>query len=195
MKYLNIISLLSVSILVFTGCDNTISKSDYYDSDDYLIYQIQNATNKIEIEYNDLPTDAVATIEISYSTDTFLSEIYASGLGYELTLADIDIDEALFKKIYFNLDGKKLESEKDEDKADCFQLVYPVTFIMPDGSSIIVQSDNEEDWEELKSWYDDNPNSEDWPDLQYPVDVILEDGTTTTINSDEEMDSIKLSCE
>ena len=57
-----------------------------------------------------------------------------------------------------------------------------------------VWNPNEEDWEELKSWYDDNPNSEDWPDLQYPVDIILEDGTTTTINSDEEMDSIKLSC-
>ena len=88
------------------------------------------------------------------------------------------------------------ESEMDGAKSscvDCFQLVYPVTFIMPDRSSIVIESDS---WEELISWYDENPNSyEEWPSFQYPVDIILEDGTTTTINSDQEMDSIKLSCE
>jgi hypothetical protein len=193
MRYFNIVGFLSIFILI--GCKNKISKSDYYNSDEYLIYQIKNATNKIEIEYNDLPPNTIANIEISYSSYVFLSEMYASGLGYELTINDVNTDESLFKKIYFNLDGRKLESKKDEGKTDCFYLVYPVTFIMPDGSNVIVESDSEGDWEELKNWYDDNPNSEDWPDLQYPVDIILEDGTTTIINNEEEMNSIKVSCQ
>ena len=67
---------------------------------------------------------------------------------------------------------------------------------MPDGSTITV--DNDEDWGALRSWYEENPGSEEEPALQYPVDIIYEtnEGTVTvTINNDEEMETAEEECE
>ena len=182
------------SVLVLIRCDSIMSKSDsYYDSDEYLISQIQNATNKIQIEYNELPTDVITTIETSYSSEVFLNKMCAVELGYELTMGDANLEEN-FSKIYFDLEGRKLE-EKDYDKWDCFDFVYPVTFIMSDGLNITVTSNDEEGWEELKNWFDENPNSEFEWNLQYPVDIVLEDESILTVNTIEEIFDIKENCE
>ena len=81
---------------------------------------------------------------------------------------------------------------KDKRYWDCFELVYPVTFIMPDGSIITVS--NREDWDNVKGWYDSNPDSEERPFLQYPVGISYRDGTNQTINNDEEMGTAKRDC-
>ena len=69
---------------------------------------------------------------------------------------------------------------------------------MPDGSTITVETDDEEGWNELKDWYDDNPGYEEvMPEFQYPVDIIYrtEDGDSTiTINNEEEMLAAKNAC-
>ena len=85
-------------------------------------------------------------------------------------------------------------SYRDKDKRywDCFELVYPVTFIMPDGSTIAVA--DRDDWDDVKSWYDSNPDSEEKPSLQYPVDISYRDGTIQTIDNDEEMGVSKRDC-
>ena len=125
-------NIFSISLIFFAiGCNSFIIKDDknIETYDDELITQIQNATNKTEIGYYDLPTNVISTIENSYNNKSFLSELRASGLGYELTYSEID--ETSFKKIYFNLEGRKLISKKDYEKRDdkCFELVYPITFI------------------------------------------------------------------
>ena len=66
---------------------------------------------------------------------------------------------------------------------------------MPDGSSITI--DDEEDWVNLRNWYEANPDSEEEPALQYPVDIVYDtdEGTVTvTINNDEEMDAAEEEC-
>ena len=91
---------------------------------------------------------------------------------------------------------KKLESKYDKEGWECFEFVYPITFIMSDGSSIIVSSDDEEGWEELKNWYDENSDAdlEEW-DLEYPVEVILEvDSSALVINNEEELIDLKEGC-
>ena len=187
--------IFSISLLFFAiGCNSLIIKDDknIETYDDELIMHIQNATNKTEIGYNDLPINIISTIENSYNNKLFLSELIAYGLGYELTYSDTD--ETSFKKIYFNLEGRKLISKKNYDKRDekCFELVYPSTFIMPDESIITISSN--EDWQKIKDWYNANDDSEERPNLQYPVDIIYDDGNTVTINNEEEMTLIKNSC-
>ena len=94
------------------------------------------------------------------------------------------------RRVYEYCDGE------DEYDRECFELVLPVTFVMPDGSSITI--DNEEDWGDLRGWYEANPGSEEEPALQYPVDIVYEtdDGTVTvTINNDAEMDAAEEECE
>tara|TARA_B000000475_G_scaffold60705_1_gene48111 strand:- start:275 stop:763 length:489 start_codon:yes stop_codon:yes gene_type:complete len=68
---------------------------------------------------------------------------------------------------------------------------------MPDGTTIEISADDEESWAEYKSWYDDNPESDERPSLQYPVEITYrtEEGTETQIiNSEEEMISAKEEC-
>ena len=82
----------------------------------------------------------------------------------------------------------------DDDKKDwgCFRLVYPITFIMQDGSTISMLDD--EDWIELKSWYEVNPDIKERPILEYPVEINYGDDSTISINNDEEMASAKEDC-
>ena len=83
------------------------------------------------------------------------------------------------------------------EERECFELVFPVTFIMPDGSMITVETDDNAGWQEVKDWYDANPDSEERPTLQFPVDITYEteDGDTTlTVNNDEEMEYVKRRC-
>lgn len=83
--------------------------------------------------------------------------------------------------------------DEDWDK-DCFKLAYPISFTMPDGSSIT--GENEESLDDaLKAWYEANPDVEDKPELQYPVDIIFEDGSTTTLASEEELVAVKEDCD
>ena len=63
---------------------------------------------------------------------------------------------------------------------------------MPDGSTITV--DNDEDWGEIRSWYEANPESEERPDLQYPVQISFEGERTLTINDDDEMHRVYAYC-
>ena len=46
-------------------------------------------------------------------------------------------------------------------KEPCFELVYPVSFTMPDGSSMVVSSDDEDGWSEVKDWYNENSGFEE----------------------------------
>ena len=86
----------------------------------------------------------------------------------------------------------------ENDKRECFYLVFPVTYIMPDGSTITVETkDDDAGWQLIKNWYDANPDSDERPTLQFPVDITYEteDGDTTfTVNNDEEMIYVKSRC-
>ena len=98
-----------------------------------------------------------------------------------------------YQECYPKRDG---EWSRDRDET-CFYLVYPVTYVMPDGSTISVTSDDEDGWSDLKDWYEENGDSEDKPELQYPVDIVVETeegSSTVTINGEEEMAAAKREC-
>lgn len=89
------------------------------------------------------------------------------------------------------------KSEMEDLKADCdtrcFELVYPISWTMPDGST--ADMNGEGDWDAIKAWYEDHPESEEKPDLNYPVDIVYEDGTNQTVGDENEMESIKEDCD
>ena len=66
---------------------------------------------------------------------------------------------------------------------------------MPDGSTISVTSDDQDGWQDLKDWYENNPDIEERPILEYPLDIYYEDGTMLTVMDDEEMVEVKDNCE
>ena len=112
----------------------------------------------------------------------------------DVTLTINDHDE--MREAYERCGGRD-GKDRDWDRRDCFGLVYPVTYVMPDGSTATVTSDDEAGWTGVKDWYEANPGTEERPELQYPVDIIYETNEgdeTVTINNEEEMNAAKRDC-
>jgi hypothetical protein len=82
---------------------------------------------------------------------------------------------------------------KEEGKEGCFALAYPVTYLLPGGSTA-TGNDEKELWAAIKAWYEAHPDSKEKPILQYPVDIVLKDGTTKTIADEEAMMLAKKAC-
>ena len=81
---------------------------------------------------------------------------------------------------------------KDFVEKKCFEFIYPITFIMPDGEEIELL--DRDDWAAIKAWYEANPDSEEKPELEFPVDVIYKDGTVVTVNSQDEIHALRKKC-
>ena len=191
--------LLTMGLLMIIGCQTGLTKSEGI-SDAELIQAIIDA-DKTEISMEQLPGQSRTVMEQDYYDYMGFAAKKAPDLGYEVDLAGVGHRFGDRNEVYFNLEGRRLDPndygrDKDgwdrdgDDKKDwkCFNLVFPVTFDMPDGSTITVTSNDEDGWTEIKAWYEANPDSEEKPALQYPVDIVYEkDETTVTINNDDEM--------
>jgi len=206
MKY-TIQILLTAFLIMMTGCQNTGTEPVGL-SDIELIQAIIDA-DKISVGMDELPSNSKTIVEEDYNEYDGIDTKKAYGLGYEVSMDGKGHKMGHRCEVYFNLEGRKLDPnvkrgdksdwDRDDDKGDwkCFDLVLPVTYVMPDGSTITVSSDDEDDWVQLKSWYDANPNSEEKPALQYPVDILFEtrDGSiTVTVTNNEEMRNAYLRC-
>ncbi|MDP6090173.1 MAG: hypothetical protein QF563_08200 [Candidatus Marinimicrobia bacterium] len=189
------ISILLIPLFLFLmiGCENNVTNPAGM-SDAELIQAIISAS-KVDISMTELPDQSQTIVENDYNDYDGLGAKKASGLGYEVELAGRGHRFGDRNEVYFNLEGKKLDPDdygrdKDDWYTDhkdgwkCFDLVLPITFVMPDGSTAIVE--DEDDYTAVKSWYENNPGSEEKPNLQYPVQASFQD-VTLTINDHDEM--------
>ena len=186
-------SLIILSLLIFVGCENSMTKSDKM-FDDQLMQDIIDA-EKIDINMTDLPSLSRTVIDQDYNDYIEIDAKMASGLGYQVSMDGKGCKTGYHNEVYFNLEGRKLKSKRDRGDKDgfkCFELVLPATFVMPDGSSITVEDENS--YMAVRDWYANNSDSKEKPTLQYPVNIIYRDGDTQTINNDEEMGSAKADC-
>jgi len=204
----NTIQILSTAfIIMIAGCQNTSTESVGL-SDAELIQAIIDA-DKISVGMDELPSNSKTIVEEDYNEYDGIDTKKAYGLGYEVSMDGKGHKMGHRCEVYFNLDGRKLDPnvkrgdksdwDRYDDKGDwkCFDLVLPVTYVMPDGSTIIVNNNDEDGWQEIKDWYDANPNSEEKPALQYPVDISFEtrEGSTTfTVTNDEDMRNAYVRC-
>ena len=194
--------LLTAFLIMMAGCQNSGTEPVGV-SDAELIQAIIDA-NKISVGMDGLPSNSKTIVEEDYNEYDGIDAKKAYGLGYEVSMAGKGHKMGHRCEVYFNLEGRILDPRgvgrdkedwgRDDDKGDwkCFDLVLPVTYVMPDGFTITVSSDDDENWAELKAWYEANPESEEKPALQYPVDISFEtrEGSTTlTVTNDEEMRS------
>ena len=186
-------SLILLSLLIFVGCENSMTKLDEM-SDDQLMQDIINA-EKIDINMTDLPNLARTVIDQDYNDYIEIDAKMASGLGYQVSMDGKGYKPGDHNEVYFNLEGRKLKHRRniaDKGGFKCFELVLPITFIMPDSSSITVEDEN--GYMAVRAWYGNNSDSKEKPTLQYPVNIIYQDGDTQTINNDEGMESAKADC-
>ena len=197
-----LIGFLATSLL--TSCqDDGLSVDDNLD-DAQLIAAIQNSALLSDIAPDKLPASSKTVIEKDYSENYTNKVSMAPELGYEVSLRiKKGGDVGNLWKTYFNLNGRELKASEDKGKEysgkgskdnngkECFELVLPVSFIMPDEAIISVE--NEQGWQAIKEWYEANADSEEKPALQYPVEISF-DKDNKTIASEKEMAQLHAFC-
>ena len=190
----------------FAGCQ--LGEKQGSGMSDAELVQLIIAAQKEQISVSELPAKSILYLESDIEYDEIETHI-ALELGYEVKRIGNGSRIGHRNEVYFNLEGRKLDptnwsgerqdreiygeysAEKDRDDWRCFYMVFPVTFVMPDGSTITVSSDDESGWSELKSWYESNDAYDSRPSIQYPIDIVFdsEEGEISeTIHNDEDMD-------
>ena len=198
----NIKTLVLTTILFIVGCENIMD--DASDLSDAEIVQMIRDAAKVEVTMSSMPSQSQSTIENDYYDYLDMATWKASRLGYQVELAGRGHRSGKRNEAYFNLEGRKLNpndwgregSNKDINELDdwqCFDIIFPITFEMPDGSIITIESDDEDQWSIIKSWYNENQDSDEKPVMQYPVVIFLDD-ESITINDDDELKSAYGAC-
>ncbi len=176
------------------------------------IESIASATNKQVVSKEELPVITQNILNTQYAQSVMQEARLAPALGYEILLMRVEgIYSGEHNRVYFDLEGRHIsrtgeddedeehegegeygeegdyhDCEDGEDYEECFDIVFPITFIMPDGVQLTF--DSEEVIEEgLKDWYEAHPDSEEEPSLVYPVTISFEDDASMEINSEEEL--------
>ena len=201
MKNKHLTTFVLPLLLMIAGCDLGV-KQEYEISDAELIQMIIDA-DKVDIDISELPEQSQTYLNNDGEYDE-LGSRYASQLGYEVERIGKGSKSGRRGDVYFNVEGRKLNPNdwgkrgrgfgvgKKEDW-ECFTLEFPVSFNMPDGSLVTVEADDEENWAEIKTWYETNQDSEERPTMQFPVGILF-DEESLVIENQEEMRSAYQEC-
>jgi len=188
------ITAFILSVLVFTSCAESTT-GEGIETDEMLISEIENAT-KVAVSALDLPS-ATSTAFNDDLVDSYVTHVQlADDLGYKVALGtDNQSRTEDTSEVFFSIEGRQLDDNDEARKrrrGKCFQFVFPVDFIMPDNSSITLNS--KDDWVLLREWYSANTDTTERPMLVFPVVVTLEDGTEQTLLDSDELKVVKDSC-
>lgn len=117
---------------------------------------------------------------------------------YDVQLRDssvvtIDSEEAL--TALKETCGSKRGGDRGGRGNKCFQPVYPVTIVLPDGTTASVE-DRAAKKDTVEAWKEANPDAEGSVKVTigFPLTVELADETQATLNSQEELDALKETC-
>lgn len=132
-------------------------------------------------------------VEFYYDGEMVFSIDFGNGeCDGEATISYLDDDNILQSKVV-NVWKLLKKHNEGNHRPRCFNYVFPVSFTMPDGSELTIES--AEEWSLLRDWYVNNTGYEGVkPEINFPVDIIYEDGTTLTINTQEEFREAKMDC-
>jgi hypothetical protein len=124
---------------------------------------------------------------------------YPVSISYYTEVQDsiviIESEEDMFKRKIQCWESEIEDEEYEND--ECYTFIYPISFLMPDGSNIVVDNDEEQGWHELSNWYESNSEYEEEPILNYPIDIVIhnqEGIDQLTIHNDEDLESAEEYC-
>ena len=187
-KFTTVLILLSI-ITTISSCekDSTIDDLSVSNllSDSDLVQQIKNS-DLTEINFNSLPQSSKSTIVRNYvSNGNSLNTSFESpSLGYKVNL----VGQGRKVDVFFNTEGRELNGEdegEEEDTDSCWVYTFPITYVMSDGTQILIESEN--DYTQLENWYSSNPNLEPGFSFVFPITIQYGEGQSTTIGSEEEL--------
>ena len=191
-KLFTLVAMFFFSVMMFTSC----SENSEVISDDALLIEKIESTSKIVVEESALPSTTETVFNEDF-IDSYKDKIeYAEGFGYKISISTDNIErEEKNASVYFNLEGRQLEDRRESvvrRRHRCFRFEFPVTFFMPDNTTITLES--KDDWVLVRQWYQANPNANERPELIFPFNIILKDGTVQTLLNIDELREVKQAC-
>ena len=183
------------SVLVLTSCSDSDGMNGLEIDDTALIDEIESAT-RVSVASTSLPSATETALRGDFA-DSYIVEVeHAKDLGYKVLLeTDNESRVEAKSEVYFSTKGKLLKDLKEKrirKRYKCFQFVFPIDFIMPDATSITLNSKDE--WIMIKDWYVANKGVKKRPELVFPVDITIEDGTLQTLIDRGDLRRMKDSC-
>ena len=196
--------LFSTLFLFLISCQSNLEPVGL--SDGEIVLMIQES-DKLEIPLDQIPQSSINTIHSEYDTYIDISTKKAIGVGYQVELAGLGHFSGYKNDVYFSEDGRELNPNdwgrkrrgfiRDIDRKNnnwgCFEMIYPVSFDMPDGSVLSILSDDEEGWSSIKIWYESNPVSEIKPEIRFTLVLFFEE-ESITVNDKDELKDVYLEC-
>ena len=101
----------------------------------------------------------------------------------------IDVNsERELERLYEELCEEYEDDDAEHDEEDCFEYVYPISYEMPDGSTLTGNNEEEID-RQIEEWYEINGENDQRPQLVFPVQVIFGDRIFDA-SSEEELERL-----
>jgi len=173
--------------------------------------QTVNSDEELEAIFEGMNEDEEKDFEFVFPINVTMTED-----GSTLTLNSIEEIIRLKKDCYGDWDdhhGDHHDDDYDEDFTDCFEVNYPISIVLEDGTTKEITSDEElerlfgdcrddedeeddedEDEDDEDDEDDENEYGEDF-EFVYPITVTMtEDGSTVTLNSDDDLDNLFDDC-
>lgn len=92
-----------------------------------------------------------------------------------------------------NADDDSIIPSSFTQGSDCLELVYPLSYVLPDGSEISV-ADKTEKKEAIQAWKEENPDVNGRVELVFPVEAVTAEEETISIETKEELRSLLKEC-
>ena len=183
-KYIN---LLLIAVVIFS-CSETETDPVLNLSVREHIELIKNHDNKIEISFDDLPEVSQNYINSLENNITAEQILHAQNIGYEVKIKResrslVSLLNSLY--IYFDQNGDILfddnydqDNDGDYDVFDewenfmCFDIQFPISITMPDGSQISVGNEDEL-YEAVELYYEMSDEFDGLPEINFPFNIIF----------------------
>ena len=186
MKKITYLFLLIFFVFACTDSDTENNIQNLNDSEH--IELIKNHNDKVEINFEELPEVSqsyINSLENNITTEVIL---HAQDLGYEIKIRResrslVSLLNILY--IYFDQNGEILfddnydeDSDGDYDIFDewedfmCFDLQFPISVTMPDGSQISVGNEDEL-YEAVELYYEMSDEYDGLPEINFPFNIVF----------------------
>ncbi|MEM7104616.1 MAG: hypothetical protein AAF502_15875 [Bacteroidota bacterium] len=211
--------MLALSMLVLFSCSEDFNLDDPEDYTDNVMFNLQKDGNAghygcfefvfpLTLEFPDGATRTVDSYEElriaiqtwkenNPATRDFPSLVFpvevVSQDGEAISLDDL----AQLRRVAAECDRDFFDRRDRRGHRDrpmrCFDIVFPLTLQFPDGSTVTVNN-RLEFKQTIRSWYADNPDAEQRPQLTFPFTVELEDGTQVALDDRGALQRLKEEC-
>ncbi len=201
---------LAIALFTFTSCEKSEIENHLYDAG--LIEGLAEASGENEcfdfvyplmVNMPDGSTQTIANKEgweVIKKWDEKKGEEFSFQYPIDVIVdgatttvnSEEEMDE-VGKDCFGDDDKEDWGDDKEDDKEECFEIVLPVTVVLPDGTTQAVAT--KEDWTLVYSWYENHPDAKEEYSYQYPITVSFDDGAKILdIANVDELEKLEKEC-